>query len=520
VAAVEPPADQPGAQSLGPAGAGILDLYRSVWQVARAAIIRYRIAIVVEIVLIVAWFVLRTEFSVESRAYLVWTIVAAGVALISPTSGLVILVATAPFFEPVSLSRVLGMRHVLVAVLGISVLLRLILGGWRRMPWPAPVRLAIGVTVVTLLGVANTWRHFSTDWATVATQTWLSSIGGAMVLLLVAVWVAATGSKRFWVAAVVSTTIAVGLSLIENLSPGSVSNGAFAWIGFWKDFGPRLGGAIPSPNGMAALAVMPVCVLSAVAIFGQRRELRLIASIGAGVLFVAMYVTYSRAAIISLFGLAVVVTWRLNRRLGQLVFVAGIVVGILLLPTYLQLREGAGSQGALEPGSLLVASDRDRITGWQAAIGMVQNRPLTGQGFLAYKQLADAFGDPVLGSPHNEWLRFFAEEGVIGGIIGLCFAATTLAWLIHGRDAIATGIVAGTVGYFTMASFNNPLLFIQVSSVVYPLIALVVVAVWEARRHPSSDPSAATTGEDRVDGEAVPVSVTRTESVPIHVGRP
>jgi O-antigen ligase len=217
-----------------------------------------------------------------------------------------------------------------------------------------------------------------------------------------------------------------------------------------------------------------------------------------------MYVTYSRAAIISLFGLAVVVAWRLNRRLGQLVFVVGIVAGILLLPTYLQLRGQAGSQGSLGPGSLLVASDRDRITGWQAAIGMVEEQPLTGQGFLAYKQLADAFGDPVLGSPHNEWLRLFAEEGVIGGIVGLCFAATTLSWLIHGRGALATGILAGTAGYFTMASFNNPLLFVQVSSVVYPLIALVVVSVWSSRRDEHTDVADAVTSDDHDEGAIVP----------------
>ena len=478
--------EQPAGEATDPAGAGILDLYRSVWQVGRETLIRYRIAIVVELFLIAAWFVLRTEFSVESRAYLAWAIVAAGVAMISPASGLVILVATAPFYEPVSLSRVLGMRHFLVAVLGISVLLRLVLGGWRRMPWPAPVRVAIGVGVVTGLGVANTWRLFPSEWATVATQTWLATIGGAMVLLLVGLWVAATGSRRVIVLAVASSSIAVALSCVELIAPGSISNSSLIWIGFWKDFTPRLGGVIASPNGMAALAVMPVCVLTAVAVLGGGRVLRVVATVGASALFVAMYLTYSRAALLSLFALAVVVAWRLHRRFGQAVFAVGIVAGILLFPTYLQLRSQAGAVGAAEPGSFLVANDGERINAWLTAVAMWRDQPFTGQGFLAYKQLGDAFGDPVLSSPHNEWLRLFAEEGVVGGLLGLAFVATTLSWLSHGRGAVAPGILAGTAGYFTMATFNNPYLFIQVSAVVFPLVAYALVSAARARDRDST----------------------------------
>jgi hypothetical protein len=39
------------------------------------------LAIDIEIALIATWFLLRTAFTVPSRPYLLWTIVAAGVAL-------------------------------------------------------------------------------------------------------------------------------------------------------------------------------------------------------------------------------------------------------------------------------------------------------------------------------------------------------------------------------------------------------------------------------------------------------
>ncbi len=460
---------------------GVLDLYRATWRAALESVVRHRLEIAVELGMIALWVALRTTVGVESRWYLAWNVAAWAIALVSPTSGLVILVATGPFYEPVTLTRALGLRHVLVGVLGLSVAIRLLFGGWRRMTWTAPVRLGIGVGVVTALGVLNTWRLFPADWAGHATGTWLATVGGAMILLLVGVWVAVSGARRFVVAAVVASSIAVGLSLVELFAPGSISKGPLAWIGYWKDFAPRLGGAIASPNGMAALAVMPVCVLAAVAALGRGRALRIAAAAGAALLLVAMYVTYSRAALLSLFGLAVVVAWRWHRRLGQVVLVAGLVAGIVLLPRYLQVRGEVGSIGAIEPGSILVASDIERFTAWGAAISMFEGQPLTGQGFLAYKQLGDAYGDPVLSSPHNEWLRLFAEEGGIAGAIGLCFAATTLSWLIHARAAIAAGILAGTAGYLTMATFNNPFLFTQVSAIVFPSIGWALVAAVRAR---------------------------------------
>ncbi|MEA2607655.1 MAG: hypothetical protein QOI00_2412, partial [Chloroflexota bacterium] len=260
MASVEQPAVEPESA----AGAGIVALYRAVWDAVRGTVARQRIAIAVEIALIAIWFLLRTRYGVESRPYLLWTIVAAGIAVVSPISGLVILAGTAPFFEPVSISRVLGMRHVLVAVLGISVAVRLVAGGWRRMPWSPPVILAIAVGVLTAIGVGVTSTRFSTDWTQTAAQTWLSSIGGAMIILVVAVWAARDGSWRAAVAAVAACAAAVvagGLSLIDHFAPGAVANGPLGWIGFWKDFNGRLGGAVPSPNGMAALLIVPTAVL-------------------------------------------------------------------------------------------------------------------------------------------------------------------------------------------------------------------------------------------------------------------
>lgn len=452
-------------------GVGIVDLYRQAWRAGQDAVVRYRLAIVIEIALIAAWFLFRTAFTVESRPYLLWTIVAAGVALISPTSGLVILAATGPFFEPVTLTRALGMRHVLVAALGISVLLRLVVGGWRRMPWSPPLVLGIAIGVLTALGVVNTFQRFDQDWAMHAAGTWLASVGGAMIILVVAAWVARDGTWRALAAAVTAAVVAGCLSLIDHFAPGAISNGPLAWVGFWKDFSGRLGGVIPSPNAMAALLIVPTAVLIFWAVLGRGKvPTRIGALVVAVPMVIALYVTYSRAALLALFVIAVILSWRIRRALGVGVMAVGIVGGIILLPGYLQLRSQSAVEGTVQPGSILVASDELRFRAWGAAIGMWQNQPIVGQGFLAYKQLGDQYGDAVLGSPHNEWLRLFAEEGTGTGIVGLAFVATSLWWLSRRRDAIAGGILSGVAGFFLMASFNNPFLFIQISVVAFTAV--------------------------------------------------
>ena len=450
---------------------GIWSFYRSIWDAVRAQPVQRRLAIAAEVAMIGAWFVLRTRYPIDARPYLAWAIVTAVIALISPLSGLVIVAATGAFWEPVTIGRDLGMRHLLVAVLGVSVAIRLALGGWRRMPWSPSVLLAIVIGTLTAIGVANTYAHLDRLFAEHAARSWLLSIGGAMIVLVVAVWVARSGCRRPLAAAIVGAVIAGVLSLIDHVSPGVISNGPLAWIGFWKDFNGRLGGAVPSPNGMGAILILPTAILTFLGILGRGRPLRRVLFLVVTIpLYIALYVTFSRAALLAIFIIVVVLGWRIRRPLGAAILAAGIVGGIVFLPSYLQLRSQSALEGAVTPGSVLVASDEYRFRAWATAIRMWQDEPVIGHGFLSYRRLGVVYGDPVLGSPHNEWLRLFAEEGTGGGVAGVAFVATTLWWLTRRRDALGGGILAGAAGYFLMASFNNPFLFIQISIVAFVAI--------------------------------------------------
>jgi O-antigen ligase len=281
--------------------------------------------------------------------------------------------------------------------------------------------------------------------------------------------------------------VASVVCLFEYAAPGSISNGPFAWVGFWKGFGARLAGTIPSPNALSTQLIEPTMVLLAAVLLARDVRLRVIAGVALVPVVIAQYLTFSRAPFIALYVFVVIVAWRFRRWAGIAVLVVGLVVGAIALPAYLELRGSSVSEGALGSGSILVASDQYRFQAWAAGIGMVQDKPLIGQGYLAYKELAEVFGDPVLGSPHNEWLRIFAEEGVFVGLVALAFLLATAVTLARVHGWLGTGILAGFLGYVIAASFNNPLLFVRVSAVAFAITGVGLVLAERAQARPGVD---------------------------------
>ena len=456
--------------------AGVLDLYRTIGRALWDVIVRRRLLILVEIAMIAAWLVLRTRVSVESRPYIAWTIVAAAVALVSPTSGLVILVATAPFYEPPTLLRVLnirpngqvlGMRHILVAALGIAVVARIAFGGWRRLPRSPALGLGLVIAVLTAVSAARSLAEFSPQLGPRSVQSWPATIGGALIVLLVATWVCRSGTTRPLVAAAAGCASASVLSLVELSRPGTISQGSLAWIGLWKDFGLRVTGIIPAPNAVATMLIVPA-IVSTAAVGNLRGWRRLAAAAAAVPNVAAALLTFSRSAIVGLYLALVLFVGRHRRRTAWVLFVIGIVVAAIGLPLFIQFRAGlVGITANESPLEWILGADEARFTAWAASIRMFLDSPIVGHGFLSYRFLAPAFGDPRLGSPHNEVLRLFAEEGMVGGIAMIAFIAALIRELWRPRDWLAIALAAGGISYWFAAMFNNPLLFIQVSAVAF-----------------------------------------------------
>ena len=450
---------------------GALDLYRALGDALTGPFRRPRVAIPLEIGLLVAWFVIRAATPADGPLYAAWAVVVAGVTVLSPLSGLVVLAATAPFDEPFTITPLLGPRMLLVFVLAASVAIRVLFRP-RSMPWSWPIVLTGALAVGTLGSLAIAYRQFGRAYTADSFEFWVAGVGGGLLVLLAATWIARDGELRPFVVAIAATVVAAAVTLAEYLAPDAMAGGPLLWMLHAKDFGTRISGVIPSPNGLAALLLPPAMVLAAAVVLAPRwsPRLRALAILGLVPIVPALYFTYSRTVFVAAYGFAVVAAWRVRRWLGVAVLAVGFIAGVVALPSYLELRASEVGGGSERTGAILVASDLQRFTAWDASIRMFADRPVTGWGFRSYRVIGDRYGDVVLNSPHNEWLRFFAEQGIAGGLVGLALVLTGLGRLARVPGWLGTGVLAAFLSYVIAASFNNPLLFIQVSIVVFTIV--------------------------------------------------
>ena len=366
---------------------GVGGFYEALWVGTREAVTRWHLDLALEGALIAAWFLIRTVASVDSRAYLLWVVAVGLVAIVTPRSGLVVFVATSVFYEPDSLVPSIAPRELIVLPLALGVMIQVVADRFRWRPGPA-IWLALVLLAGTALGVVHTFREFDQVFQWRAAQAWIGNMLAPIVVLVAAAWTARDGSVRVLVVATGVGVVAALVALLEYAAPGSVSTGPLAWVGYWKDFLPRLAGIVPSPNAMSTLLIVPTMVLAAAVVLAGDLRLRAIALVALIPVVIAQYLTFSRAPFLAATVFVVIVAWRFRRWVGIAVLVLGLAAGALALPVYLGIRSSTVPGSDVQTGSILVASDVERFTAWGAAIGMIEDQPIVGQGYLAYKALA------------------------------------------------------------------------------------------------------------------------------------
>jgi O-antigen ligase len=205
--------------------------------------------------------------------------------------------------------------------------------------------------------------------------------------------------------------------------------------------------------------------------------------IAAGVpLLGALYLTGSRsviaAALVGLVVLALaVVRRRTSAARGVLAFAIFAVVVMVVSYSWMSGRDVAGEQARQ---SLTVRGELIR-----AGFRVLETRPLFGVGIDRFFLLAGGYASPELRSlwqgrmnPHNDFLRFGAELGLVGlGLfLWILAGAGRRIWraLKRTHDAQLAGLAGGLIAFLVTSLVSNPLMVRDVSYVFWIALGLAV----------------------------------------------
>lgn len=414
----------------------------------------------------VALYVVLRTLAVPEQLVLGWTVVAAVFTIASPLAGLTMLAALAPFTEAATADGRATALPYLLAALGAGTLL---LAGRRwlagLLPRPSvPVVLAGLLFAATLLSVGVSALSFGSGRGIEALQAWVPGIGGGLTVLFAGWLVAREGDKRPLVVAVAAVTLAALLSVVDHLGDGGLRGSAIGWLLRPHAAPARMTGIIPAPNAAAAIFLVGVPLAALGALSGRTLAIRLIALAAGSLLLVAVVLTSSRSALLALVAIAAVLAWHYWRWRGLAIAaasLAAIVAASFVVPGLGIIR------------SVPAWADEARLAAWSASVQMWADAPILGHGMRSFEWLHARYGS-TLNAPHNEWLRFFAEGGIIAGLAALALILTVLPTLMRGATWVAAGGAAVTAALVVMASFNNPLLYAQVTVTTFAVIGIAL----------------------------------------------
>lgn len=234
------------------------------------------------------------------------------------------------------------------------------------------------------------------------------------------------------------------------------------------------------PDYIAAGSYFALCCLTAIglAFTGPGRLMWLALAVP---LIAALYLTGSRSVIAALVaGIAVfmlvVSRWSSGAIRKGLLFLALSAVLVVSYP----LLTGRDVAGDLAKQSLAIRAELVRT-----GLRVIATRPLFGVGVDRFYLSAGNLASPQLNewwpgrkNPHNDFLRFAGELGVIGlGLfLWILTAAAHRVWraLRRSGDRTLAGIVAGLIAFLVTSMVSNPLMVREVSYAFWIVLGLAV----------------------------------------------
>ena len=418
--------------------------------------------------LLVGVYVLIRSLALPDPVLLAWTAVVVLAAVLAPAAGLTLLAALGPFIGAVEDDGRVTAIPFLLAGTGVGGLITLATASARAAlrpllrraaPWAVPAAV---VLVGTALGVVQSWLRFGPERGRAAAELWVPGIGGGLTVLFISALVALLGERRPVAVLATSVTAAAALSMVDLWAMGAVNASPVGWLLHDQIDVTRLLGIILAPNAAAAIYAIGLAIATAAVVWASDRRIQAVAAAGGAICGMALALTFSRSAMIAVALGAVLIGWNRARWRGVAAALAIATAGLVAMLIF--------TDGTLVRDVPAIA-DQQRVDAWRGSIRMWLDSPLIGHGFRSFEWLHRPPYGSILDAPHNEWLRFFAEEGSFVGLAALVFAVVVPVTLARARNGyLPAAAAAAAGGVFVMASFNNPFLYTQVNVPTFLLI--------------------------------------------------
>lgn len=394
-----------------------------------------------------------------TRGIHAWLIVAIVLAIAHPSAGIALIAVTVIPPDP-RLFNVINIGLFIAVAAASGRLLRAALRGTTSpIPWASVFLVVFGLislaSAMFTLSLPTPSAQVLPAWSTL-----LTGILACLVVMSDRTHAIRTATFVFGAGAVIAA-----IASLAVVVPGLFQRGPMAWL-VAEAFAGRAMGSTHGANVLGVIAAMSFSFFVVRALGDGTVPRRMGWAALALVNVPAMYFTFSRSAALGV-GIAVLLGLLLLRQ--RAVTLAGVAIlgtAIILGPIYManRLETSSGQRGggqSLEVISALAKSDRLRIEAWQAGVRMVIDRPLTGVGFGRYYDMKTRYNAPSeLNTPHSDYIRFFAETGVMGGAMFLLFLGSVM-WALRTADANRAALAAAIATFCVATQFNAQLYYAE-----------------------------------------------------------
>jgi len=253
------------------------------------------------------------------------------------------------------------------------------------------------------------------------------------------------------------------------------------WLGNNFTYDGRLKGFYSSANYLA-MYLSPISILSlALFLFVKKKIHKLLLIAAVGLMVIAIYLTYSYGAFLGLLAASVFLVFfsaKDKKNFGWALFFFLFI--ILLFASQIQTDK---FQGFL---NLSYPSLKSRLAIWQSAEQILKDQPLIGIGpgmfqkyYLAYQPRFEPYPEWVAPQPHNLFLAFWLQTGLIG-LIGffwllvVFFKKTREYLLVEKKEVRFLGLIlAGVIIYFLVHGLVDTTYWKNDLSVIFWLVIAI-----------------------------------------------